>query len=64
MATTTALAVKTVEAPSRRGPTAGPSRDYSIKELRDQERAIVEQQEHAYEVLVAHWQLHKPARQC
>jgi hypothetical protein len=46
-------------ATSRRGPTPGPSRDYSIKELRDQERAIVEQQEHAYEVLVAHWQPHK-----
>jgi transposase len=45
---------------SRRGPTAGPSHDYHIKELRDREKAIVEQQEHAYEILVAHWQPHKP----
>ena len=50
-------------APFRRGPTPGPSRDYFIKQLRDQERAIVEQQEHAYEVLVAHWQPRRPAGQ-
>lgn len=49
-------------AQSRRGPTAGPSRDYHIKQLRDQERAIVEQQERAYQLLVAHWQPQKPAR--
>jgi hypothetical protein len=47
--------------PSRRGPTPGPSRDYSIKQLRDHEQAIVEQQERAYQVLVAHWQPKKPA---
>jgi transposase len=50
-------------ATSRRGPTAGPSRDYHLKQLRDAEKAIVEQQERAYEVLVAHWQPKRPARQ-
>ncbi len=48
-------------ADSRRGPVAGPSRDYHIKQLRDQEKAIVEQQERAYEVMIAHWQPQKPA---
>lgn len=43
-------------AESRRGPVAGPSHDYFIKELRDQEKAIVAQAERAYEVAVAHWQ--------
>lgn len=46
---------------SRRGPVAGPSRDYHIKQLRDLEKTVVEQQEHAYEVMVAHWQPQKPA---
>lgn len=48
-------------AESRRGSVAGPSRDYHIKQLRDAEKAIVEQQERAYEVTIAHWQPHKPA---
>ncbi len=48
-------------AESRRGPVAGPSRDYHIKRLRDAEKALIEQQEHAYEVLVAHCQPQKPA---
>jgi len=48
-------------APSRRGPVAGPSHDYFIKELRDAEKVLVEQEERAYEVLVAHWQPHKPS---
>lgn len=47
-------------AASRRGPVAGPSRDYHVKQLRDREKAIVEHQEHAYEVLVAHWQPQRP----
>jgi transposase len=47
--------------PSRRGPAPGPSRDYFIKQLRDHERALVEQQERAYEVMVAHWQPKRPA---
>lgn len=48
-------------ADSRRGPVAGPSHDYHIKELRDAEKTLVEQEERAYEILVAHWQPHKPA---
>jgi len=48
-------------ATSRRGPTAGPSRDYHLKQLRDAEQALVEQQERAYEVLVAHWHAKRPA---
>ncbi len=47
-------------AESRRGPVAGPSRDYHIKQLRDAEKALVEREERAYEVLVAHWQPQKP----
>ena len=42
------------------GPVAGPSRDYHVKQLRDAEKALVEQEERAYEVLVAHWQPQKP----
>ena len=48
-------------AQSRRGPVAGPSREYHIKQLRDQEKAIVEQQERAYEVTIAHWKQQRPA---
>lgn len=48
-------------AQSRRGPVAGPSHDYHVKALRDAEKALVEQEERAYEVLVAHWQPQKPA---
>ena len=48
-------------AESRRGSIPGPSRDYHLKQLRDAEKALVEQEERAYEVLVAHWQPHKPA---
>jgi hypothetical protein len=38
-----------------------PSRDYHLKQLSDAEKAIVEQQEWDYEVLVAHWQPKRPA---
>jgi transposase len=48
-------------ATSRRGPSAGPSRNYHLKQLRDAEKAIVKHQEPAYEVLVAHWQPQRPA---
>ena len=41
---------------SRRGPVAGPSHDYHVKELRDQEKAIVAHAERAYEIAAAHWQ--------
>lgn len=50
-------------ATSRRGPVAGPSRDYHVKQLRDREKQIVEQAEHAYQVAVAHWQPKRPATQ-
>jgi transposase len=46
---------------SRRGPTAGPTHDYHVKQLRDQERALVEHSERAYEVMVSHWQPQRPA---
>jgi transposase len=45
---------------SRRGPIAGPSHDYFIKQLRDQEKELVAQAERAYEVVVAHWQPKRP----
>ena len=41
-------------AASHRGPVRGATHDYHIKQLRDQEKAIVEQQERAYELIVAH----------
>jgi transposase len=46
---------------SKRGPVRGASHDYHVKQLRDQERALVEQAERSYEVLVAHWQPRRPA---
>jgi transposase len=49
-------------AQSRRGPVAGPSHDYFIKELRDQEKATVAHAERAYEVAVAHWQPKRSAK--
>jgi transposase len=48
-------------AQSRRGPTAGASHDYHIKQLRDAEKELVEHAERAYEVMVAHWQPRRPA---
>src|SRR5207244_6809757 len=47
-------------AQSRRGPTRGVTHDYHIKQLCDQEQAIVEHAERAYEVMIAHWQPKKP----
>jgi transposase len=49
-----------VGATSRRGPAPGATHDYHIKQLRDEERAIVEHSERAYEVMVAHWQPQQP----
>jgi transposase len=46
---------------SRRGPARGASHDYHVKQLRDQERALVEHAERAYEVTVAHWKPQRPA---
>ena len=48
-------------AQSRRPPTRGATHDYHIKQLRDQEQAIVEHAERAYELMIAHWQPKKPA---
>jgi transposase len=47
-------------APSRRGNHRQPGAAYNSKQRRDQENAIVEQAERAYEVLVGHWQPRKP----
>jgi transposase len=51
----------TAGAPPKRGSNRGASYAYNKKELRDQERDRVLSAEHAYEVLVAHWQPKKPA---
>lgn len=45
---------------SRRGPDRGASHDYHVKQLRDQERALVEHAERSYEVMVAHWLPQRP----
>ncbi|HUP73821.1 MAG TPA: transposase [Acidimicrobiales bacterium] len=47
-------------AQSRRGPIRGVTHDYHIKQLRDQEQAIVEHAERAYEVMIAHWRPQRP----
>ncbi len=49
-------------ATSRRGPVRGTSHDYHVKQLRDQERALVEHSERAYEVMVSHWESPRPCR--
>jgi hypothetical protein len=49
-------------APSRRGNHGLPRAAYNDKQQRDQERLAVERAEHAYEVLVAHWQPKRPSR--
>jgi hypothetical protein len=41
---------------SRRGSVAGASHDYGVKQLRDEERALVEHAERSYQVLIAYWQ--------
>jgi transposase len=50
-------------ATSQRGSVRGATHDYHVKQLRDQERALVEHSERAYEVMVAHWQPQRPAAQ-
>jgi transposase len=47
-------------APSRRGNYGLPGAAYNDKQRRDEERVAVERAEHAYEVLVAHWQPKRP----
>ena len=48
--------------PARRGGKKGPAAVYSIKQLRDRERATVEREERAYARRVAKWQEHRRAR--
>ena len=48
-------------AESRRGNYRQPGAAYNSKQHRDEEKAAAEQAEHAYQVLVAHWQQKKPA---
>jgi transposase len=49
-------------ASSRRGNFRSPGAAYNDKRRRAAETAVVEQAEHAYEVLVAHWQPRNPAK--
>ena len=49
-------------APSRRGNYRLPGADYNDKQRRNEEKIAVEKAEHAYEVLVAHWQPRRPSR--
>ena len=49
-------------APSQRGNHRQPGAAYNDKQRRNQERAAAEQAEHAYQVLVAHWQARKTGR--
>jgi transposase len=48
-------------AESRRGNYRQPGAAYNSKQHRDEEKAAAEKAEHAYQVLVAHWQRKKPA---
>jgi len=47
-------------APSRRGNSGLPGAAYNDKQRRNEEKRAVEQAEHAYQVLVAHWQPKRP----
>ncbi|HYU03411.1 MAG TPA: IS110 family transposase [Jatrophihabitantaceae bacterium] len=49
-------------APSRRGNYGLPGAAYNDKQQRNEEKIAVERAEHAYEVLVAHWQPKRPSR--
>ena len=49
-------------APSRRGNYGLPGAAYNDKQRRNQEKIAAEKAEHAYQVLVAHWQPKRPAR--
>ena len=48
--------------PSRPG-RKGTAAKYSLKDVRQQELALAEQAEHAYERQVADWQANRPAKQ-
>lgn len=47
-------------APARRGGHRGPAADYSLRTVRNRERAILEQAEAAYRHTVDHWQSQRP----
>jgi transposase len=47
-------------APTRRGNYGLPGAAYNDKQRRNEEKLAVEQAEHAYEILVAHWQPKRP----
>lgn len=47
--------------PARRGGPPGPAASYSLKTVRDRERAILEQAETAYQHMVTGWQTQRPA---
>ena len=47
--------------PAKKGNKRGAAYAYNVKELRDREKAIAEQAEHAYEQLVAQWR-QKPGK--
>jgi transposase len=49
-------------APSQRGNHGQPGATYNDKQRRTEEKLAVERAEHAYEVLVAHWQPRRPTR--
>jgi hypothetical protein len=47
---------------SRRGRNPGPARDYSVKAIRDQERARLANAEQEYRRFVAGWRERPPAK--
>jgi len=48
--------------PARRGSNKGIAADYSLKQVRDRERAMAEQAERSYSRLVAHWRAQPKAK--
>jgi len=49
--------------PAHRGQPAGPAAAYSLKTVRDRERAVLEQAEHAYRHMTGNWQPQRPKGQ-
>jgi transposase len=49
-------------APSQRGNHRQPGAAYNSRQQRNQETAAAERAEHAYQVLIAHWQTRKPTQ--
>jgi hypothetical protein len=48
-------------APSQRGPKPGPAAGYSLKTVRDREKAIAEAAETAYRFAIQRWQPRRPS---